>query len=259
MNYKNARIEDLVEHFKNVSRQAVDKASKYYLGKGDLEVFDKIEQARAKIKAEKLDLRRGEIKMKLENSATFKSCAIGGDITFSPAYQIWNAMMQRCREGSARALTAHTYSDCTVSDNFKVFEYFNSWCHKQAGFQEKDEKGRVYHLDKDLLVRGNRVYSEDTCVFVPSKVNQFIKLKAINTDYPVGVSFKEDNNRFIAQSNDIDGNRVYLGSFETIQAASLEYKKFKESMAKLLAINFKDTIDPRAFSALMNFEVNFDN
>ena len=86
-------------------------------------------------------------------------------------YSLWVSMLNRCY-GAGVHLRVPTYKTCEVSENFKNFQYFAEWCNNQLGFGTKG-----WELDKDLLVRGNKVYSEETCVFIPRVINSSITEK----------------------------------------------------------------------------------
>lgn len=106
-------------------------------------------------------------------------------------YQLWLNMLGRCYSQRIH-LKNPTYLDCSVSDNFKSFQYFADWANKQIGFGLKG-----YALDKDILSKGNKVYSEDNCVFVPSNLNNFlITSKAIRGSCPIGVSFYKRDKKY---------------------------------------------------------------
>ena len=95
-------------------------------------------------------------------------------------YVLWKGMLQRCYSDTQYP----TYEGCEVSDNFKSFEYFYEWCNKQIGSGNEG-----WHLDKDLLVKGNKVYSEDTCVFIPKEINMVLtKSTASRGEYLIGVN-----------------------------------------------------------------------
>lgn len=165
-------------------------------------------------------------------------------------HSLWRSMLARCYNES-NLLKKPAYLGCTVSENFKNYSYFYEWCNEQIGFGNKG-----WCLDKDLLIKGNKIYSEDNCVFVPMIVNNIIvKADSIRGEFPIGVVYDKDRNKF--QSKFWSNNKpVHLGRFDTPEEAFYAYKKAKESYIKSVALKWKDQIDPRAYDALMNYQVD---
>ena len=165
-------------------------------------------------------------------------------------YKLWHNMLVRCYSDSSKKRRP-TYEGCEVSDNFKSYKYFYEWCHKQVGFSNQD-----WHLDKDLLVKGNKVYSENTCVFLPKEINSLLtKREALRGEYLIGVSWDKRDMAFISRVRKNKGKSEYLGSFNTELEAFNAYKQAKESFVKEQANNWKSQIDPRAHEALMKYTV----
>ena len=169
-------------------------------------------------------------------------------------YALWYSMLKRCYSDTYKKKRT-TYEGCEVSDNFKSYEYFYEWCNEQIGF------GNIgFELDKDLLIKGNKVYSETTCVFLPQEINTLlVKNTASRGEYLIGVSWHKKGKSFVAQINKNKGKQEKLGSFNTEIEAFNAYKQAKEIFIKEQANNWKSQIDIRAYNALMNYQVEIDD
>ena len=163
-------------------------------------------------------------------------------------------MLKRCYSNTVKKKQP-TYEGCEVSDNFKSYEYFYEWCNKQIGFAADG-----FELDKDLLTKGNKVYSESICIFIPSEINLLlVKCEASRGEHLIGVYWDKTKKAFVAQVSRNKGKREKLGSFATELEAFNAYKQAKESFVKEQANKWKSQIDDRAYNALMNYEVNIDD
>ena len=169
-------------------------------------------------------------------------------------YALWQNMLQRCFSEKLQT-RCPTYKGCNVSENFLNYSFFYDWCQEQIGFDNIDEKGRSWCLDKDLLFIDNKTYSETVCVFVPQEINKFfIDSGAIRGKYPLGVYFDKQNGKFKAQCL-VNGKQQHLGRFNTPDEAFTVYKPFKENLCKQLALKWESEIDPRLFNTMMNWSV----
>ena len=169
-------------------------------------------------------------------------------------YTLWRNMLQRCYSNTYKKKYS-TYEGCEVSSKFKSYEYFYEWCHKQVGFGNKG-----WHLDKDLLIKGNKVYSEYSCIFIPKDINLLLtKCTASRGEHLIGVSWCKRYMAFRATVSRNKGEQEHLGLFNTELEAFNAYKKAKEAFVKEQANNWKSQIDERAYEALMSYEVNIDD
>ena len=189
---------------------------------------------------------------------------VGDEVTkvngnFLKEYNLWQALLRRCYCDKFH-VKCPTYKDCSVSDNFKYYPYFKEWCNNQIGFNVLDDKGNRFELDKDLLIKGNKAYSEDTCCFIPREINvALIYNQTKKGNHPIGVSYSKVNNKFVVYVKKGEGSREYLGYFEDASVAFLAYKASKEAYLKELANKWKDKIDPRVYEALIGWEINIDD
>jgi hypothetical protein len=232
MDYENVTVDDLATHFDKISRQRISQILKAHEASGNTEVVDKIAAAKALLKERKYEAKRG--------------CSVA---EFEKCRHLWHTLNHRVRHVSA-------YVGCSVA--FTSEDDFRAWASKQVGFNQPS-----FELDKDVLVKGNRIYSAETCVFIPQELNTLFSgcYKAKNRgQYPLGVSFNRGSGTFVAQMNKERGSLdKYLGSFRTVEEAFACYKAAKEAKIKKLAQKWRDQIDPRAFDALMARRVEWED
>lgn len=144
-----------------------------------------------------------------------------------PFYQTWKSMLVRCY--SDYKYKYPTYKQSSVTEEWHLFSTFKSWMETQ------DYEGK--HLDKDLLVQGNKVYSPETCVFVSVVVNSFLTERdGDRGDYTIGVYWYQRDQKFIAQcSNPFTKKRENLGAHTTEISAHKAWLKRKLELAHALA------------------------
>lgn len=164
-----------------------------------------------------------------------------------PFYSVWKSMLQRIYSKKYQA-SKPTYKSCTLCDDWIYFSNFKAWMETQ------DWEGKC--LDKDILVRGNKHYSPEMCVFVSKAVNSFVTdNKAARGKYPIGVDFNKQSKKFVGRiSNPITKESEYLGLFDTPEEAHAAWLEKKLEFAKTLA---KEQDDPRVAEALIKRYENY--
>lgn len=168
------------------------------------------------------------------------------------AYMKWQNMLERCYD-PATEQQAQCYSGVTVCEEWFNYQNFAEWAKLQHGYGN-----RTWAMEKDLLIKGNRHYAPDRCCFLPQVLNnQMLKSEKARGNYPIGVTLNKPNGKFIAHLHGHkEGSKTaHIGIFNTPEAAFYAYKHEKEKKLKKLANEWRDRIDPRAYEALMNYEV----
>lgn len=142
-------------------------------------------------------------------------------------YQTWFNMVARCYQPNAKKRNPE-YKGCTVSDEWLTYSNFENWYNSQLNKLDVADGKLV--IDKDLLVEGNKVYSESTCVLLTPKVNSFLtNKKKTNKSGYTGV-VEVEGNKYVAQCK-IGGKTTYLGKFNTAIEANFAY-----SFARAIAV-----------------------
>jgi len=168
-------------------------------------------------------------------------------------YKLWTSMLRRCFSEKCKQRQP-TYKDVTCSKEWLSMTKFIEDVSQMKGFGLSG-----WALDKDILQKGNKLYSKDTCCFVPQEVNSLlIKRDNSRGEYPVGVDFHKATGKFRAQLN-INGELKHLGLFNTPEQAFQAYKLAKEAYIKVVANRWQHILDERVYLALMAYEVNIDD
>ena len=181
----------------------------------------------------------------------YLSCDKNGKHT--KCYKTWLDMLRRCYDPNSHTKYT-TYINCTVDKNWHNFQNFSQWYYENYYEFGNDER---MNLDKDILNKGNKVYSAETCVFVPQFLNKlFTKSDNKRGECPIGVC--KDGGKFVAKLNK-GKHTQYLGTFNTPNEAFLAYKKAKEAYIKEVAEEYKDKIPYRLYEAMITYEVEIDD
>ena len=157
-----------------------------------------------------------------------------------PYYSVWKRMLERCYSAKSQK-NKPTYIGCSVDEKWLTFSNFSQWMKTQ------DWKNK--HLDKDILIKGNKVYSSAGCLFVTKAINSLlITSKASRGDSPIGVNYHKLAGKYEAKLS-INGKKKYLGLFDSKEAAHEAYKIAKYENIKQVAIQQTEPLR----SALLNY------
>lgn len=164
------------------------------------------------------------------------------------SYLRWHDMINRCYNEKFHERQPQ-YKGCTVCEEWLNYSNFKVW------YNQNKIKGMSLDLDKDILFKGNKEYSPATVAFVPHEINTlFINGKKGRGDFPVGVYFDKEKNKYRAQMAFM-GKTIRLGRFDDIESAFARYKEYKEDFIKDMAEQYKDEIPDKVYQAMMNWVV----
>jgi len=156
-------------------------------------------------------------------------------------YQAWADMIKRCYSKN-RQNTQPTYTICSVCKEWLNFQNYAEWY----------ETNRVdnYQVDKDILTKGNKIYSPENCCFVPQEINALLtKSNSARGKYPIGVH--KSGKKYIARLQEKDKKE----RFDTPEEAFECYKFHKENHIKKVANKYRGKITEGCYWALYNYQV----
>ena len=173
-------------------------------------------------------------------------------------YKIWHGMLKRCYDPKYQERKP-TYKGCKVEDYLLNFQNMGEWINDNY----YEVPGEKMCLDKDILYKGNKIYSRNTCIFVPERINLlFTKRDKSRGKDPVGVDQLPDGN-YRVRCNNGYGEQIYLGSYSSKEEAFQVYKKHKEKVIKETIDSYEGKIPEPFYSrlkvAMYNYKVEIDD
>ena len=171
-------------------------------------------------------------------------------------YQAWHNMISRCYNTQNIHTRNYVYKNCTVCDEWLNYQVFAEWYNNNY-YEINNEQ---MCLDKDILFKVNKIYSPETCVFVPQSINKLCtKTKAKRGTLPIGV-YEHKNKNYTHKRYRVQlqcrGKNIMLGQFNTPHEAFLMYKLNKELVIEKQAEKYKDKIPHKLYEALINYRVD---
>lgn len=170
---------------------------------------------------------------------------------------VWSAILNRTKNEQTRS-SIPTYT-ANICDEWLDFQSFASWCQDQYGYLNKEPSGRYWCLDKDLLSGDHKIYSPETCCFIPSLFNNILKPTGRESPTMIGVSNR--GGIFMAYINNINANetkRIHLGTrLDELEAHKL-WQSAKVSQIKE-AISLYPDIPSIVKSAMLARAVSIQN
>ena len=158
-----------------------------------------------------------------------------------PSYIQWQSMLTRCYSESYHKKYP-SYIGCYVCDDWLHFSKYKEWYDKHCVVG--------WNVDKDIIIKGNKLYSPQTCCFVPTEINSAFTNNRHNRGKNMIGVYEYTEGRFVSTYH-----KKYLGTSTNEKELFLKYKFHKEKELKELAEKYKGLIDERVYNALINYDV----
>lgn len=171
------------------------------------------------------------------------------------AFQVWLDMLRRCYDLKFQQ-THPSYKNCTVCKEWLNFQNFVVW-------YDAISKGHSnWQIDKDIRCKNNKIYSPETCLIIPQRINLLIiRRQGQRGEYPIGVRFlvRNKSRPYEARLKTGKGRYVSLGTFETAIEAFESYKAAKEQLIQKIANEYRNDLSDIAYQSLLNYKVDIND
>lgn len=187
------------------------------------------------------------------NGMWVQSKTLDGVRVITTAGRLWGAILTRTKVRGS--FCKHHPNTQQASNLFNDFQEFAEWCQTQENYTSVDSSGTRYQLDKDVIPKSLGVdanYSPDTCIFIPQRINKLLnEQNSSGMSLPLGVRFHNASSSFAATMS-IDGKPVWIGTYDTPEAASEAYSLAKsEEIVRVVGLYDTTELSERAKTALI--------
>lgn len=163
-------------------------------------------------------------------------------------YRFWSSMIERCY--SEKMLKRNpTYQGTIVCDQWKYYSNFEKWA--------KENYIEGFNLDKDIIAGDLKIYSPETCCFVPPLINSCILDKNTSNEYPIGVSYIKKNKDGYERPSpyratiSMYGKQVHLKTFKTPEEAHQCWQENKIKYLNELIVEYKNIVGQNVIDGLL--------
>lgn len=131
-----------------------------------------------------------------------------------------------------------SYKDCKISDEWADPGNFTKWY--DANYIDG------WEIDKDLLGWEDKIYSKETCCFLPPRLNLFmVNLRGVFEGKYKGWYYRERDGVFVATVSDTSNRKIHLGHFRTSDDAKIAYVNGKFRVLDSILIDYDKTLSPK--------------
>ena len=173
-------------------------------------------------------------------------------------YRTWYHMLERCYSEKYHEKEP-AYIGYKVCEEWHNFQNFAKW-YKENYYEIEGER---MHLDKDILIKGNKVYSSETCIFVPHRINVlFTKRQNDRGESVIGTTPFQGKYKVqccLINPKTGESKIKHLGYYETQEKGFGVYKYYKEKNIKEVADYYKIQIPQKLYNAMYNYEVEIND
>ena len=186
-------------------------------------------------------LRKGKVNDLLnKNIYGIGFIGVGSATPKDPSYDRWKNIMFRCYSGSLKS-----YEGVSVCEEWHDFQSFSKW------FKDNNIEG--FEIDKDLKLYNNKIYSPDTCLFIPKRINKFFIKRASTYGLPHVVNYCGDGY----------ASKIRAGSktVRTVKEAQIDYWDQKRKEMDCLIAEFPDFkgLIAKSFQSFINDKFTIHN